>query len=68
MYFFMAGVVSEEELEVIEIDEDTVTLNEEGTDDEGNEVFRKFDRKTGKCLNDNTWMGARRYIKRCSEK
>jgi len=67
MFFFIIGETDETLLKVISIDEETVTLDEFGIDDDGNEGYRVFNRKTGKCLNDNTWGGARRYITRCSE-
>jgi len=53
MFFHCAGLVSEEEWEVTNIDENTIEL--------GNEW--NFDKKTGKCLNDNNMFGAKRTIK-----
>jgi hypothetical protein len=64
MFFSCAGTVSEELLRIIEINNLTVTLDDFGTDDEGNDGYRIFDRKTGKCLNDNTMFDCKRYIKR----
>lgn len=55
MHFHCAGVVSDEEVEVIKETKTTITV-----DDSDNE--RVFDKKTGKCLNDNTVFGARRTI------
>jgi len=53
--FHCAGVTSHEEMTIIDFDEKTIT-----TDD--CEDGRKFDRKTGECLNDTTSFGARRTI------
>lgn len=55
MYFHCAGVVSEEQLDVIAVDKTTITL------DDG-EIERKFERKSGKCLNDNNFLGAKRTV------
>jgi hypothetical protein len=54
MLFWYAGLVSEEQSEVYKAHKDgTVTLVND---------FR-FDVKSGRCLNDNTWDGARRSLK-----
>jgi len=53
--FHCAGVTSHEEMTILEFDNKTVT-----TDD--CEEGRIFDRKTGKCLNDNASFGAKRTI------
>ena len=55
MYFHGAGVTSEEKCEVLKINETTVTIND---GDDG----RKFNRKTGECLNDNNFMEFSRTI------
>lgn len=62
MYFRCAGVVSEEEREVIAFNDKTITTDETLHPDKGGEENEVFDRKTGKCLNDNTSFGGRRYI------
>jgi len=56
MFFEAGGMTSDEEIEIIDVDEKHVYL--ERDEDE----TWKFSLKTGKCLNDNTFMGARRYI------
>jgi hypothetical protein len=56
MYFHLAGVVSEEVLPVHEETEKTISLKDDDT-------IWQFDKKTGKCLNDNTAFGAKRTIK-----
>jgi len=53
MLFKGAGVVSEEEYEIMEVSEDTITLDNEYT-------FSTFN---GDCLNDNTTLGFRRSLK-----
>ena len=63
MYFKFAGVVSSEEVEIIDFNDDNVEISSEWTSDiSGVKEYGKFSRKTGKCLNDNTSFGARRYI------
>lgn len=59
MYFKFAGVVSEEKLRIMNLTETTLELEEETSYGE----YRTFDRITGECLNDNTYLGAQRYIK-----
>jgi hypothetical protein len=63
MYFRACGVVSEEEVTIISVDEKTITIDNtwhpDKSDDEEN---GKFNRKNGKCLNDNTMFGASRFI------
>lgn len=59
MYFHATGVVSKSEEIIHRVDEMLIELKSE-------EVFGFiFDRKTGKCLNDNTFGGARRTIDPC---
>lgn len=59
MYFHFNGLVSESEETIHRIDENLIELKSE-------EVFGFiFDRKTGRCLNDNTFGGARRTITPC---
>ena len=65
MYFSIAGETSEDNCIVMDIDDDTVSLNDIFEDEDGNKSYRKFDRKTGECLNDNNWMGGKRRIKPC---
>ena len=67
MYFSIAGVVSDELLTVMEITPDEVALDDIFEDEDGNDCYRRFDRRSGQCKNDNTWMGGKRYIKRCKE-
>lgn len=60
MLFHMMGISSEEECEVKIVHKDgTVTLN---TDEDVQKCYR-FDPKTGKCINDNTVLGAHRTLK-----
>ena len=56
MNFHFMGITSKEEEEIMDINENTVSLHR--SDDE----VWVFDLKTGKCLNDNTYMGAYRTI------
>ena len=53
MRFDCFGVTSFEDVTVIKFDETTITVDNE----------KVFDRKTGKCLNDNVYMGGKRSIK-----
>lgn len=59
MNFHLAGVVSHEDYDVINEDEKTITLG----DLNNSETEWVFNKKTGKCLNDDTTFGARRSIK-----
>ena len=59
MIFNCAGMDSEEELDVMRLDGDIVTLD---TDDDIDEC-KKFNIKTGECLNDDTTFGASRRLK-----
>lgn len=59
MNFHYAGVVSEEEWDIIDEDSKTITLGDTFNPDDA----WKFDKKTGRCLNDKTDFGARRSIK-----
>ena len=59
MLFTMFGVTSEEEYEVILVEDGVVTLD---TDECEDDCF-KFDEKTGECLNDNDFGGAKRTLK-----
>jgi|GEM_PF-2960898 len=63
MYFRCAGVTSEEQLEVKTVHKDgTISVTDIWTSDSGKEDYGRFDLKTGKCLNDNTFFGASRRI------
>jgi hypothetical protein len=63
MYFKCAGMVSNEGVRVKEFTDTTVTITDSWhSDKSGQEENGLFDRKTGKCLNDYTAMGASRYI------
>lgn len=63
MFFSCAGVVSEEERIVKKFDDKTITTDETiHPDNSKKEEYEKFDRKTGRCLNDNTMFGGRRFI------
>jgi hypothetical protein len=63
MYFYSFGVETSTKLKVLKEDETTIILDEWGKDDKGNEGYRQFDKKSGRCINDLTFLGARRYIK-----
>ena len=62
LYFHCAGVVSEEERVVKKFNKDFVWTDETIHPDSGGEELERFDRKTGKCVNDNTMFGAKRRI------
>lgn len=55
MYFHGFGVTSEEECTILYFDDKIVSISDL-------EDGRNFDRKTGKCLNDNNYMGCYRTI------
>ena len=59
MLFHLAGCVSEEKWKIINVDGDIVTLDT----DEDVDRCRKFNTKTGECINDDTTFGARRTLK-----
>lgn len=60
MLFHAFGSVSEEEYSIVELSDDEITIDDTfGPNDE----LRKFNRKTGKCLNDTNSFGAYRTIK-----
>ena len=59
LLFSMCGFTTEEEYTVIDVSDGAVTLN---TSEDKDECFR-FDRKTGKCLNDKDFAGASRALK-----
>ena len=61
MYFSCFGVTSEIEEEIVSFDDKTVDISDYNIEDQP----RKFYRKTGKCLNDNTFGGASRTINPC---
>lgn len=65
LYFRCAGVVSEENRTVRTVTKDCITTDETLHPDKGGEEYEKFDRKTGKCLNDNTMFGGSRRIDPC---
>ena len=56
MYFNLGGMTSDEETEIVEITDNYIFLKR----DEEREW--KFSKKSGKCMNDNTEMGASRTI------
>lgn len=58
MYFYAFGVTSESNNKILRYDDETVTIDD---GDNG----RTFSRKTGRCLNDNTFGGAMRTINPC---
>lgn len=63
MYFKFAGVVSTQEVEIIDFNDDNVEISSKWTSyKSGMEEHGIFSRKTGKCLNDNITFGAERYI------
>lgn len=49
------GMVSQEETEVIKVDNNVITVSD-------GEPEYEFDAKTGKCLNDNTYMNCKRTL------
>lgn len=59
MLFHGFGMVSEEVHEVIHVDGDVITLE---TDEDFDKCFR-FNTKTGRCRNDNTFGGCHRTLK-----
>jgi hypothetical protein len=64
MYFSVAGMKSYNKVTIKEFTDTTITITDTWhADKSGVEENGIFDRKTGKCLNDNTNMGASRYIK-----
>jgi hypothetical protein len=63
MFFRCIGLVSDSNVTIIAMDENTVTISDTWHSDiSGEEENGRFDRKTGRCLNDNTAMGTRRDI------
>lgn len=62
MFFKCAGVISDEKRVIISFDESTVTTDKIIHPDKGGEENERFDRKTGRCLNDNTFLGVSRFI------
>jgi hypothetical protein len=63
LYFHGAGTVSKEKRTVIDFTDAVITTNETIHPDNGHgEENERFDRKTGKCLNDNTMFGFKRTI------
>ena len=68
MYFHAFGEISEEIKTVVESTDDVITLDDykdvyDAVRDENTTVGRMFNRKTGECLNDTTFLGAKRTIK-----
>lgn len=51
------GMVSKEEATIWKVTKDYIQI-----DAEDEEYMYKFCRKTGKCLNDNTYMGCKRTM------
>lgn len=62
LYFHAAGVISEEDRIIKDIDAKVITTDTTLHPDKGGEEYERFDRKTGKCLNDNTIFGCKRRI------
>jgi hypothetical protein len=62
LYFHCAGVVSKEDRIIVDFDDTTITTDETIRPDTGGEEYERFDRKTGKCLNDNNYFNSRRTI------
>ena len=62
MKFSLQGMASFETYKILHIDDYTVVIDEDGTDNSGLHVFRAFKRKTGECVNDNNMFGAKRSI------
>lgn len=58
-YFHFMGVKSEDKVKIQAFDDETVTIGD------GDEDDKIFNRKTGKCLNDNNFGGAYRTIDPC---
>lgn len=61
MYFRLMGVISTETREVRSVYRNVITTTSTLHTERGEE-YEKFDKTTGKCLNDNRAFGARRYI------
>lgn len=59
--FHCAGVVSQEQLKIIDIQGDVLITDETFNGDNGEEK-RKFNSITGKCLNDSNYFGSKRTI------
>lgn len=59
VYFKCLGVTSDEEEIILKEDSDSVWI--EDANPSGNPY--KFDKQTGKCLNDNAMFGGSRFIK-----
>lgn len=62
MLFHCAGVVSEEEVTVMNVDGCTIAVDDI-FDTEFGEAYRLFNTNTGKCLNDSNYFGAKRTLK-----
>lgn len=62
LYFGCAGVVSEESRTIKSFDEKIIITTTTIHPDSGGEEYEMFNRKTGRCINDNTFGGGRRYI------
>lgn len=62
LFFRCAGCVSEESRIIKSFDEKTIITTTTISPDCGGEEYEMFNRKTGKCKNDNTSFGASRYI------
>ena len=59
LLFSMCGFTTEEKYTVIDVSDGAVTLD---TSEDDDKCFR-FDIKTGKCLNDENFLGASRALK-----
>ena len=59
MNFYCGGMTTKDEMYIIKEDSKYIWLCD---DEDGNDTQWQFDKKTGECLNDNTFLGARRSI------
>ena len=59
MNFYGGGMTTKEEMYIIDEDSEYIQLC---GDEEGNDTIWKFDKITGDCLNDNTFLGCKRSI------
>lgn len=59
MNFHCAGVISKEEMYVVNEDNEFVYLCD---DEDGYDTVWQFNKKTGECINDNTMFGSKRTI------
>ena len=59
MNFYGGGMTTKEEMYIIEENSEYIQLC---GDEDGNDTIWKFDKITGDCLNDNTFLGCKRSI------